>query len=289
MPSGDAPDSTDSDESVEAIRLDVDQRPRDLVGEISSLSGLTRATCFGVLQQLSPEKFAFYRVNPSQFIRKVAEVILDHKAAGMVAGAEYHIRDASEALDGDKVFPADEKVAKRVSLADSREPQKSVLRYLPPLDSALERWFALGYDKPGEDARARDMRERFDPGLDNLEEVLAWAKLPKPEFSIRTPLGGYTPDWAVAARSPHGGIDVYLVIETKSTTRQGGLRPDEKLRIEAAHKHFAALTSAIGTTDDGVLPTTVRYHHVNSLSVVRDQIRGLSVAPATVSGTGEVA
>lgn len=273
------------DDRSETVEIDEDLRPRDVVGEIAFRVGLTRATIVNVLQRLAPEKFAFYRVNPTQFIRRVADVIVDHKAAGMVAAVNYHVRDISEALDGDKVFPASDKEAKRVSRETPR-PRKSVLEYLPPLDSAVERWFALGYDKPGGDARSRELRERFDPGLDSLDEVLAWAKLPKPEFSIATPLGAYTPDWAVAARSPDGGIDVYLVIETKSTTRQGGLRPDERLRIIAAEEHFRALGRALASEGDGLV-ARVHYHHVDSLSAVRDRIKGLSVRSTMVAGAWE--
>jgi type III restriction enzyme len=51
--------------------------------------------------------------------------------------------------------------------------------------------------------------------LDRWTEIEVYAKLPK-AFSIPTPVGGYTPDWAIAFK--HGAVrHVYFVAETKGS------------------------------------------------------------------------
>ena len=70
-------------------------------------------------------------------------------------------------------------------------------------------------------------------------DVLFYVKLPR-WFRIETPVGAYTPDWAVAYRNDRV---LYFVAETKKPgsgdpVQLGLLRPLEELRIECGKRHF---------------------------------------------------
>ena len=67
-------------------------------------------------------------------------------------------------------------------------------------------------------------------------------KLPK-GFSIPTPVGNYSPDWAVAFYE--GTVKhIYFIAETKGTMDSLNLKPIEKAKIDCAEKLFAQLSGA---------------------------------------------
>jgi Endonuclease domain len=69
--------------------------------------------------------------------------------------------------------------------------------------------------------------------LDSGTEIEVYAKLPK-AFSIPTPVGGYTPDWAIAFKQ--GAVKhVYFVAETKGSMSSMEFRKIEDTKIECAH------------------------------------------------------
>jgi type III restriction enzyme len=74
------------------------------------------------------------------------------------------------------------------------------------------------------------MREPGDH-LAAIQPVPAW-------FQVRTPIGGYNPDWAIVMDTGEGQDRLYLVRETKGTTTLADLRPDERRKIECGNKHF---------------------------------------------------
>ena len=97
--------------------------------------------------------------------------------------------------------------------------------------------FADGYAKDG-----KSVERRFAEDMDIAEEVCVYAKLPK-GFSIPTPVGNYSPDWAIAfyeGKVKH----IYFVAETKGTMDSLNLKPIEKAKIECAEKLFAQLSGA---------------------------------------------
>jgi restriction endonuclease len=67
------------------------------------------------------------------------------------------------------------------------------------------------------------------------EKVKFFFKLPK-AFKIPTPIGNYTPDWAVILEQDHR---IYFVAETKGTLDHQALRELEKMKINCGEKHFA--------------------------------------------------
>lgn len=79
--------------------------------------------------------------------------------------------------------------------------------------------------------------------LDGSDEVNVYAKLPK-GFSIPTPVGHYSPDWAIVFHE--GSVrHIYFVAETKGTMDSLNLRPIEKAKIDCAKKLFATISTGM--------------------------------------------
>ena len=94
-----------------------------------------------------------------------------------------------------------------------------------------------------------DGERRFAGQLDRNETVALYIKLPK-AFFISTPVGKYSPDWAIAFRE--GAVrHVYFVAETKGSNDTLELRGVENAKIECARAHFAAISNS-GVTYDVV-------------------------------------
>lgn len=87
--------------------------------------------------------------------------------------------------------------------------------------------------------------------LEANERVKLYVKLPR-WFQIETPMGGYSPDWAILVAHPEHGDYVKLVRETKSTTDKEELRPREQARIDCGRAHSSALgvSYAVATGGD---------------------------------------
>ena len=97
----------------------------------------------------------------------------------------------------------------------------------------------------------KSVERRFAEDLDAAEEVCVYAKLPK-GFHIPTPVGNYSPDWAIAFYE--GTVKhIYFVAETKGTMDSLELRPIEQAKIKCAKKLFNELST-----------NNVRYHEVDS-------------------------
>ena len=77
--------------------------------------------------------------------------------------------------------------------------------------------------------------------LDISAEVVVYAKLPR-GFFIPTPVGDYSPDWAISFKS--GRVKhIYFIAETKGSMSTMELRAIEESKIECAQKFFANITS----------------------------------------------
>lgn len=105
----------------------------------------------------------------------------------------------------------------------------------------------------------KSVERRFAESLDGAEEVFIYAKLPR-GFYIPTPLGHYSPDWAIVfyeGKVKH----VYFVAETKGSMESLDLRPIEKSKIDCAKKLFEKLS-------DGL----VSYDHVDSYQELLNKV-----------------
>jgi type III restriction enzyme len=83
------------------------------------------------------------------------------------------------------------------------------------------------------------VEREFATFLENsADEVKVFTKLPR-RFKIRTPVGEYSPDWAIVC-DDDGTERLYLVRETKGTLNLDDLDWGEAMRIRFARKHFDA-------------------------------------------------
>lgn len=193
----------------------------DLVGKLVEETGLTRATIAAILAGMAPQKFSMFRLNPEEFILKAGKIINNEKATAIIQHIAYNKLD--EVYDTD-IFTA---ATLRGKLGqNAMAVDRSIYDYLI-------------YDSDGE--------RKFAGQLDVNEKVALYVKLPK-SFFISTPVGKYSPDWAIAF---HEGTvkHVYFVAETKGSNDTMELRGVENAKIECARAHFAAISNTSVTYD----------------------------------------
>lgn len=103
----------------------------------------------------------------------------------------------------------------------------------------------------------QSIERKFAQDLDAAVEVCVYAKLPK-GFHIPTPVGNYSPDWAIAFYE--GTVKhIFFVAETKGTMESLNLRPIEQAKISCAKKLFNEMSNS-----------QVRYHDVDSYQSLLD-------------------
>ncbi|NMA42832.1 MAG: type III restriction endonuclease [Oligosphaeraceae bacterium] len=97
----------------------------------------------------------------------------------------------------------------------------------------------------------QSIERQFVQDLEAAKEVCVYAKLPR-GFAIPTPVGNYSPDWAIAFNV--GTVKhIFFVAETKGTMKTLELRPIERAKISCARKLFNQLSTS-----------KVKYHDVDS-------------------------
>lgn len=97
----------------------------------------------------------------------------------------------------------------------------------------------------------KSIERKFAEDLDAAAEVCVYAKLPR-TFQIPTPVGNYSPDWAIAFYE--GTVKhIFFVAETKGTMETLNLRPIEQAKISCAKKLFNEMSNS-----------KVVYHDVDS-------------------------
>ncbi len=204
------------------------QVPYDLVGKVAEGTVLTRKTVAQILAGIRQDKLYMFRHNPEEFISKVIRLIKEQKATMIVEHISY------SQIDGEydsTIFTAEKGTQ---SFDKAYKAEKAIQDYV----------FT--------DGTAEKSKERvFAESLDGAEEVCVYAKLPK-GFHIPTPVGNYSPDWAIAF---HVGTvkHIFFIAETKGTMESLNLRPIEQAKISCAKKLFNELSTS-----------NVRYHDVDS-------------------------
>ena len=199
----------------------------DLVGKIADMTLLTRKTVVKILKKIDSFKFYMYRENPEEFISKISRLIKEQKAAIIVEHISYD--EIGENYDS-SIFTAE----KNKTIDKAFKAKKHIQPYV----------FTDGNAE-------KSVERKFAEDLDGAEEVCVYAKLPR-GFSIPTPVGNYSPDWAIAFNA--GSVKhIFFIAETKGTMESLQLRPIEKAKISCAKKLF----NEISTED-------VVYHDVDS-------------------------
>lgn len=212
----------------------------DLVGEVAKKASITRKSVVKILQGITDVKLQMFKENPEEFITKVARIINEQKAALIVEHVTYN------QIEGEyetSIF-TEEKSRERFDKAFKAD--KHIQDYV----------FTDG-------TATKSVERRFAEALDNAKEVCVYAKLPK-AFKIPTPVGNYSPDWAIAFNE--GSVKhIYFIAETKGSLESLQLRPIEQAKISCAKKLFNKLS-------DG----QVRYDAVDSYDKLYDLVAGLS-------------
>ena len=187
----------------------------DVIGKIAQGAILTRRTVATILTKIRPSKFDYYKANPEEFISKVTQIIREQKSTIIVEHIEYNQIEGSYDMD---IFTAE----KHTSMDKAFKAKKSIMDYV----------FT--------DGNAENSIERqFVEKLEEANEVVVYAKLPK-GFHIPTPMGNYSPDWAIAFEE--GKVKhVYFVAETKGSMSSLQLRDIEKNKIKCAEKLYKKL------------------------------------------------
>lgn len=192
----------------------------DLVGKIARGTTLTRRTVTAILKELEPKKLYMFRNNPEEFISKVIRLINEQKATMIVEHITY--TESSEEPYDSNIFTA-EKNSQSFDKAFAAE--KAIQDYV----------FTDG-------TAEQSVERRFAQDLDKADEVCVYAKLPK-GFSIPTPVGNYSPDWAIAFYE--GTVKhIFFIAETKGSMESFDLRRIEEAKISCAKKLFNNISTS---------------------------------------------
>ena len=187
----------------------------DLVGKLVEETGLTRKTVVDILTGIEKSAFDQFKDNPEAFILHAAALINDEKATAIIQHITYHVLEERYTSD---IFT--EPTIKGKLEINARKATRSLFDHVI-YDSANER--------------------DFSQELDANSDVAVYVKLPK-SFYIATPVGRYSPDWAIAFYE--GTVKhIYFVAETKGSMSSLQLRLIENSKIDCARAHFKAISS----------------------------------------------
>lgn len=226
--------------STKSLRhTEVSQVKYDLIGKIAKGTVLTRKTVAAILKGIREDKLYMYKNNPEEFIKKVVRLINEEKATMIVEHVSYNTIAGEYDTD---IFTAEKNTQ---SFDKAYQAEKAIQDYVftdGTADKSIERKFA-------ED-------------LDSANEVCVYAKLPK-GFHIPTPVGNYSPDWAIAFNE--GTVKhIFFVAETKGTMESLNLRPIEQAKISCAKKLFNEMSTS-----------KVKYHDVDSYQSLLEVMKTL--------------
>ncbi|MDR0751566.1 MAG: DEAD/DEAH box helicase family protein [Christensenellaceae bacterium] len=207
----------------------------DLVGKLSLGTTLTRRTIVAILQGIAAKTFYCYKANPEEFINKAINLINEQKAALTVEHVAYTQTDDTYDVN---IFTAEKQKA---------EFDKAFKAYKHIQDYVFT-----------DGTAERSVERRFAEDLENAKEVAVYAKLPR-GFQIPTPVGNYSPDWAIAFNDDSGVRHIYFIAETKGTLESMQLRPIEQAKMRCARRLFNELSTS-----------KVKYHEVTSYQELLD-------------------
>lgn len=211
----------------------------DLVGKIAEGATLTRKTVVTILKGIEPKIFAMFQYNPEEFINKAIRLIKEQKATMIVDHITYN--EIGGSYDSD-IFTAE-------------KPQEEFSKAFKANKHIQDYVFTDGIAE-------QSIERQFAEDLDIAQEVCVYAKLPK-GFHIPTPVGNYSPDWAIAFNE--GNVKhIYFVAETKGSMISMQMRKIEDAKIACAKKLFNEISTS-----------QVKYHEVKSYQALLDVMEKL--------------
>lgn len=208
---------------------------------------LTRPTVRSILAVL-PLKVRRRAIDdPDRWARLVAAAIRTVTIEEMVKHITYEPAPEADWWDAEVVFVETETINPPASTADG-DPSYGVV---PAPAGGTNLFDHTVYDSQVERAFATLLEH-------DREHVRLFTKLPR-RFRVRTPVGEYSPDWAIVY-DKDGTQHLYLVRETKGTLNLDDLDWDEAMRIRFARRHFAVAAEPVDynvTTDQAGLRVSV--------------------------------
>ena len=207
--------------------LEVDTLKYDIVGNLAKSTFLSRSTIVKILKNIKKETFDMFSVNPEDFLNKASRIINEQKSTLIVERITYNMVDDEFDVD---IFTAERVNANLINTVNSKKHIKDVVLLDGSKENSIER--------------------KFVKELELANEVSVYAKLPS-GFFISTPMGRYTPDWAIAFYE--GTVKhIYFIAETKGSLSTLQLRKMEDMKIESAKVLFNGLLKdkvTFGTVD----------------------------------------
>lgn len=190
---------------------------------------LTRRTIAAALRAVPKQNHRTAVRAPEQWAAVVAAQIRDTTADIMVNRIRYELRPESEWWKADVILQGsysayDGPEGHRGVLETSSATSPNYYTYAD-YDSATERKFAEALESAG-------------------DRVRLYIRLPR-TFDVPTPVGTFSPDYAIVATRNDSSEIVYLVQEVKSTLLEGERRKIENQRVRFARKHFAAAPQTV--------------------------------------------
>jgi type III restriction enzyme len=200
--------------SSKSIEMEMDIVFPDILTDIAREVPVSRTTIKRVIEE--SRRFEEAKKNPAQFAAQISKSIY---------GA---LAETLKKHDGIVYSPDGDRYSMEFFLHESLyyernlvEVKKSIYERIP-VDSGVEREFAIA--------------------LDAREDVVLFVKLPD-WYKIKTPVGGYNPDWAIVRHSGKGDYELFLVRETKGSSNIDDLfRESEAWKVTFGKKHYEAIS-----------------------------------------------
>jgi type III restriction enzyme len=157
-----------------------------------------------------------FLINPQEFMDATVGALRAAMLELLIDGIQYERIPETEPdhiWQQEQIFEA----LTNVDILAAVKVKNSIYEWVP-VDSKVEQVFAEGLDQ-------RHLTFKL------------FLKLPR-SFTVRTPVGEYQPDWAIAKQDDDM---VYLVRETKGSRNYQKLRTSEAYKVRCGQKHFGAL------------------------------------------------
>lgn len=195
----------------------------DFVGYIQSKTELTRDTISQIILNSGRLKEVFN--NPQLFMDSVVRVIKAEFDALKINGIKYE-----KVVGGNSAQQSYE-----MQLFEGREVESYLdnLIAVKKQEKTLFNYILIDSLSTPEQTFAKECESRDD--------ILFYIKLPA-WFVIKTPIGGYNPDWALIKQEEGEQKKIYFVAETKdpkAVKNRDLLRESERMKIHCGEQHFA--------------------------------------------------
>lgn len=171
---------------------------------------ITRKTIHRIL--IESDRYVELTINPQMYLDNVIACIKSVLNKLLVDGVKYKI--INDTCYEITLFKNDEIETYLSRLFSVTHSDKTLYNYIQ-CDSDIEKTFAGDCEKD--------------------DCVKFFFKLPR-SFKVSTPIGDYTPDWAVVFEYD---TRIYFIAETKGTLNKQLLREVEQMKIACGEKHFA--------------------------------------------------